>query len=104
MKEKRSYSRFNTAVEVRDCTNFKTWWTKNISLGGCLIERRDESDSLSIASWLTLKFEIPGVDEAVLASGIVEHTGKNREGFGIQFTSVDKKSAYYLGKFMGTFL
>ena len=104
MKEKRRYPRINTAVEVRDCTNFKTCWTKNLSLGGCFIERRDELDSPSIASWLTLKFEIPGVKEAVLASGIVSHTGKHKEGFGVEFTSVDKKSAYYLERFMGTFL
>jgi hypothetical protein len=104
MKEKRSYPRFNTVIEVQDFTNFKTRRTKNLSLGGCLIERCDEFDSLSMVSWLTLKFEIPGVDEAVLASGIVRHTGKHREGFGIQFASVDKKSAYYLERFMGTFL
>ena len=104
VKEKRSYPRFNTAVEVKDITTFKTRWTKNLSLGGCFIERCDEFDSLSMASWLTLKFEIPGVDEVVLASGMVRHTGKHREGVGIQFASVDKKSAYYLERFMGTFL
>ena len=104
MTEKRSYPRLNTAVEVRDYTTFKTRWTKNLSLGGCLIERCEEYDSLSIASQIVLKFEIPGVNEAVLVSGVVKHKGKHREGFGIQFTSVDKKSAYYLGRFMGTFL
>ena len=104
MTEKRSYPRFKAAVEVRDYTTFKTRWTKNLSLGGCLIERCDEFDTLSTASQIVLKFEIPGVNEAVLASGVVRHTGMHREGFGIQFTSVDRKSAYYLGKFMGTFL
>ena len=104
MTEERSYPRLNTAVEVRDYTTFKTRWTKNLSLGGCLIERCDELDSLSMASQIVLKFEIPWVKEAVLASGIVRHTGKHREGFGIQFASVDKKSAYYLERFMGTFL
>ncbi len=104
MTEKRSYPRLNAAVEVRDYTTFKTRCTKNLSLGGCLIERCDELDLLSMASQIVLKFEIPGVKEAVLASGIVRHTGKHREGFGIQFASVDKKSAYYLERFMGTFL
>jgi hypothetical protein len=104
MTEKRSYPRLNTAVEVRYYTTFKTRCTKNLSLGGCLIERCDELDLLSMASQIVLKFEIPGVKEAVLASGIVRHTGKHREGVGIQFASVDKKSAYYLGRFLGTFL
>ena len=90
MKEKRSYPRINAAVEVRDCANFRTWWTRNLSLGGCFIERRDELDSLSIASWLTLKFEIPGVDEVVLASGMVRHTGKHREGVGINLHQLIK--------------
>ena len=104
MTDKRSYPRLDTAAEVRDYTTFRTRWTKNLSLGGCLIERCDELDSLPIASQIALKFEIPGVNEVVLASGIVSHTGKHREGFGIQFASVDKKSAYYLERFMGTFL
>jgi hypothetical protein len=104
MTEKRNYPRLDTTVKVKDFTTFKTRWTKNLSLGGCLIERCDELDSLSMVSQIVFKFEIPGVNEAVLASGIVKHTGKNREGFGIQFASVDKKSAYYLGKFMGAFL
>ncbi len=45
-----------------------------------------------MASRLTLKFEIPGVKEPVLASGIVKHRGKHREGFGIQF----EKDAEYI--------
>ena len=104
MTEKRSYPRLNTIVKVQDFTTFKTRWTKNLSLGGCLIERCDEFDSLSMASQIVLKFEIPGVNEDVLVSGIVRHMGKHKEGFGIQYASVDKKSAYYLGRFMGTFL
>ena len=104
VKEKRSYPRFNTAVEVKDITTFKTRWTKNLSLGGCLIERCDELDSMPMASQIALKFEIPGVKEAVLVSGVVKHKGKHGEGFGIQFASVDKRSAYYLERFMGTFL
>ena len=104
MLEKRHYPRLSAAVKVQDFTTFKTGWTRNLSLGGCLIERSDEFDFLSMASRLTLKFEIPGVKEPVLASGIVKHRGKHREGFGIQFEAVDKTSAYYLGKFMGSFL
>lgn len=104
MLEKRHYSRLNAAVKVQDFNTFKTGWTKNISLGGCLIEKSHEFDFLSIASRLTLKFEIPGISEPVLASGIVRHRGKHGEGFGIQFEAVDKTSAFYLGKFMGSFL
>ena len=104
MKENRKYPRLNTAVKVQDFTTFKTGWTKNLSLGGCLIEKSEEFNFLPMASRLTLKFEIPGVNEPVLASGVVRHMGKHREGFGIQFEGVDKKSAYYLGRFMGNFL
>lgn len=104
MHEKRRYPRLNTAIKVQDFTTFKTGWTKNLSLGGCFIEKTDEFDSRPMASRLTLKFEIPGVIEPVLASGIVKHRGKQGEGFGIQFEAVDKTSAFYLGKFMGGFL
>ena len=104
MLEKRQYARLDTAVKVQDFNTSKTGWTKNISLGGCLIEKSHEFDFLSTGSRLTLKFEIPGVSEPVLASGIVRHRGKHGEGFGIQFEAVDKTSAFYLGKFMGSFL
>ena len=104
MTEKRSYPRLNTTVKVQDFNTLKTRWTKNLSPGGCLIERNDKFDFLSMASQMVLKFEIPGVKESVLVFGIVRHTGKHNEGFGIQFASVDKKFAYYLGRFMGTFL
>ena len=76
MLEKRRYPRLNTAVKVQDFTAFKTGWTGNLSLGGCLIERSDEFDFLSMPSRLTLKFEIPGVSEPVLASWIVKTQGE----------------------------
>ena len=72
----RRYPRLNTVVKVQDFTTFKTGWTRNLSLGGCLIERSDEFDLLSMASRLTLKFEIPGVSEPVLASWIVKTQGE----------------------------
>jgi len=76
MIEKRHYPRLNAAVKVQDFTTYKTGWTRNLSLGGCLIERSDEFDLLSMASRLTLKFEIPGVSEPVLASWIVKTQGE----------------------------
>lgn len=44
MKEKRRYPRLNTAIKVRDLVTQKTGWTKNLSLGGCLIDESEEFD------------------------------------------------------------
>ena len=44
MEEKRNYPRFSTAVKVQDLTTHKTRWTKNLSLGGCLMEKSEESE------------------------------------------------------------
>jgi len=104
MREKRKYPRFNTVVKVQDLATLKTGRTKDLSLGGCLIKKSEGFDFLPMASRLTLKFEIPGVNELIVAFGIVRHGGKHGEGFGIQFEAVDKKSAYFIEKFMGTFL
>ncbi len=104
MEEKRSYPRFNTAVKVQDLTTHKTRWTKNLSLGGCLMEKAEEADFLPMASNLVLRLEIPGVNEPVVAYGKVRHEGEHKEGYGIQFQGVHKKTVYYIEKFMGVFL
>ena len=104
MEEKRKHPRLNNAIKVQEMATLKTRWTKNISLGGCLMEKSGESDFLPMASRLTLKLEIPGINEPVVAFGVVMHRGKHREWYGIQFEAVDKRSAYYLERFMGTFL
>jgi hypothetical protein len=56
-----------------------------------------------MASRLTLKLEIPGVDDTITVKGIVRQKGKNREGFGVQFDPVDKRSAFYIERYLGTF-
>jgi len=104
MKGKRSYPRFNTVVKVQEVATLKTGRTKDLSLGGCLIDKAEGFDFLPMASRISLKLEIPGVGEPVVVHGIVRHRGKYREGFGVQFEVVDKKAAYYIERFIGTFL
>jgi len=81
----------------------KTGWTKNLSQGGCLIEKSGDFDFLPMASRLTLKLEIPGVNEPIMVQGIVRQRGKHREGFGIQFEAVDKRSASHIERFLEIF-
>lgn len=104
MTEKRSHPRFATSVRVQDVATLYTGRTKNISLGGCLVENTEGFHYLPVNTPLMLKFEIPGVTENIIVSGEIKHWGKEGEGFGVQFTEVDKRSAYYLGRFMGIFL
>lgn len=59
---------------------------------------------LPVNTPLILTFAIPGVSEDIVISGEIKHWGNEGEGFGVQFTEVDKRSAYYLGRFMGIFL
>ena len=68
------------------------------------MEKSEEADFLPMASNLVLKLEIPGGNEPVLVYGKVRHEGEHKEGYGIQFKTVDKKSAYYIEKFIGVFL
>ena len=104
MEEKRHCPRFSTAVKVQELTTHKTRWTRNLSLGGCLMEKSEEADFLPMTSNLALKLEIPGANESVVVLGTVRHEGKHSDGCGIQFEIVDKRSAYYIEKFMGVFL
>jgi hypothetical protein len=102
MSEKRNYPRFNTSIKVLELSTLKNGWTTNLSLGGCFIKKSKEFNSVPLASRLTLKFEIPGVNDIVVVFGVLKHHGE--QGFGIQFQEVHKKSAYYLGRFIGNFL
>ena len=103
MVDKRNYPRFDSVLQVMELSTLKTGWTRNLSLGGCFIEKSKEFNGLSLSSRVTLKFEIPGINDIVVIFGEVTHRGQQEEGFGIQFKEVDKKSAYYIGRFMGTF-
>jgi hypothetical protein len=102
MSEKRNYPRFTTSIKVLELSTLKNGWTTNLSLGGCFIKKSKEFNSVSLASRLTLKFEIPGVNDIVVVFGVLKHC--REQGFGIQFQEVHKKSAYYLGRFIGNFL
>ena len=104
MKESRKHPRFDTVIKIHDVTTERARQTKNPSLGGCLIDKSGERDFLPMASRITLRLDIPGADEPVVVHGIVRHRGKYREGFGIQFESIDKKSTYYIERFVGVFL
>jgi hypothetical protein len=103
MEDRRHYPRFNSALQVMELSTLKTGLTTNISLGGCFIEKTKDLSGLPLDSRVTLKFEIPGINDLVVIFGEVSHHGQKDEGFGIKFKEVDKKSAYYLGRYMGTF-
>jgi hypothetical protein len=104
MTEKRSHPRFVTSVRVQDVATLSTGRTQNISLGGCLVENTEGFHYLPVNTPLMLTFEIPGVAEHIVIAGEIRHWGKEGEAFGVQFKEVDKRSAYYLGRFMGIFL
>jgi len=104
MSEKRNYPRFTTAINVLELTTLKNGRTSNLSLGGCFIPKSKEFNALPSDARLTLKFEIPGVNDLVVVFGVLRHQGEGDAGFGIQFQEVHKKSAYYLGRFIGNFL
>ena len=104
MSEKRDYPRFTTSIKVLELTTLKNGQTTNLSLGGCFITKSKEFNAIPLASRLTLKFEIPGVNDIVVVFGVLKHHGEQEQGFGIQFQEVNKKSAYYLGRFIGNFL
>ena len=101
-KEKRSCPRFNIAVKVQDSATLKARWTKNLSSGGCLIDRSEGFCFLKKDSRLLLTFAIPEEDEPLVISGVLRHTVKYGQGLGIKFEAVDEKSAYCIEKFLGS--
>jgi len=104
MAEQRKDPRCSTAIPVTDEATLKIRHTKNISLGGCLLKKADKFDFFPIGYQLSLTFLLPGSDATVAVRGAVRHRGSHAEELGIQFKSVDRKSAYYLERLTGTFL
>jgi hypothetical protein len=102
--EQRKYPRLNTAVTVQDLATSRTGVTGNLSLGGCFIRKSPAFALLPIPSRISLQLNLPGITETVVVFGLVIRTGGQEEGFGVQFKEVHKKSAYCIGKFIGTFL
>jgi hypothetical protein len=102
--EQRNYPRLSTAVTVLDLATSRTGVTGNLSLGGCFILKSPALAPLPIPSRISLQLDLPGISETVVVFGVVLHTGGHEEGFGVQFKELHKKSAYCIGKFIGTFL
>jgi hypothetical protein len=102
--EQRNYPRLNTAVTVQELATSRTGVTGNLSLGGCFIRKSPAFALLPIPSRISLQFKLPGITETVVVFGVVIHTGGHDQGFGIQFKELHKKSAYYIGRFIGSFL
>ena len=66
MEEKRHYPRFNSALQVMELSTLKTGLTTNLSLGGCFIEKSKDFNGIPLASRVTLKFEMPGINDIIV--------------------------------------
>ncbi len=59
--------------------------TKNISIGGCFVEKSEDSYLLPIDSTIPLFLEIPGGYAYIEIYGGIKHHGHAGNGMGIQF-------------------
>ena len=108
MPEWRIHPRLEFGLQVVNKNNGEVGMMKDISVGGCFIDRSEGFSLLPINSRFPLAFEIPGEDEYediyIEVEGKVVHHGKVEEGMGINFVMINSSAANVINKFVRAYL
>jgi hypothetical protein len=85
MVKKRKHQRVKVEIRAASKDNRSRGFTRNVSAGGCFVEKSEDCNLLPIGSKVPLFLEIPGEYAYIEIDGIVKHHGKKKEGMGICF-------------------
>jgi len=86
---RRNYQRLEIGVRCASQDPLIRGFTRNLSVGGCFIEKSEEYTLLPIGSLISFALEIPGDYAYMEIAGVVRHHGKGEEGMGICFTTTN---------------
>ena len=89
MLEKRKYQRIELAIRIASKDNRIRGSTRNLSVGGCFIEKSENFCLLPIGTRISFFLEIPGEYAYIEIDGVVRHHGKERDGMGICFETTN---------------
>jgi len=89
MLEKRKEQRIELGIRIASKDNLIRGYTKNLSLGGCFIEKSEDFFLLPIGSRISFSLEIPGEYAYIEFDGVVRHHGKEGDGMGICFEKMN---------------
>ena len=108
MVEWRVHSRLEFGIKVVNRNSGEVAVIKNISVGGCFINKFQGFTLLPINDRIPLAFEIPGEDEYndiyIEVEGKVVHHGKAGDGMGINFVMIESSAANVINSFVNAYL
>ena len=108
MVEWRVHPRLEFGIKVVNRNSGEVAVMKNISVGGCFINKSQGFNLLPMNNRVPLAFEIPGEDEYkdiyIEVEGKVVHHGKAGEGMGINFMMIESSVANVINSFVKAYL
>lgn len=108
MPEWRSHPRLEFGIKVVNRNSGEVGMSRDISVGGCFINKSQGFNLLPLNSRVPLAFEIPGEDEYkdiyIEVEGKVVHHGKAGEGMGINFVMIWSSAANVINNFVKAYL
>lgn len=108
MTEWRAHPRLEFGIKVVNRNNGEVAVVKDISVGGCFINKSQGFNLLPINGRIPLAFEIPGEDEYediyIEVEGKVVHHGKAGEGMGVNFIMIGSSVANVINSFVRAYL
>ena len=100
MSAKRKHQRVKIAIRVASKDNRFRGLTRNVSSGGCFIEKSSDFNLLPIGSKVPLFLEIPGEYAYIEIDGMVIHHGKEADGMGVCFESTNRGVQSLIDQFL----
>jgi len=100
MAKKRKHERVKIEIRVASKDHCSKGFTRDVSVGGCFIEKSDDFNLLPIGSKVPLFLEIPGEYAYIEINGVVKHHGKEEGGMGIYFESTNRGIQSLIDKFL----
>jgi len=108
MTEWRAHPRLEFGLKVVNKNNDEVGKMRDISVGGCFIEKSQGFNLLPVDVRIPLAFEIPGEDEYedvyLEVEGKIVHHGKAGEGMGINFMMIESSVANVINGFVKAYL
>ena len=100
MVKKRKHHRVKIEIRAASKDTRSRGFTRNVSAGGCFVEKSEDFNLLPIGSKVPLFLEIPGEYAYIEIDGIVKHHGKKKEGMGICFEPTNRGIQSLIDKFL----
>ena len=108
MAEWRVHPRLEFGIKVVNKNINEVGVMKDISVGGCFINKSEGFGLLPVNTRVPLSFVIPGEDEYkdiyIEVEGRVVHHGKTGEGMGINFMMIETSVANVINGFVKAYL